>query len=82
MKPAKCWSPAWRVVAHVVLVVSLAFNVPININVNQPEGGAHMAKTMEKSTLSKKYNVRGKKNRNVKPTATTNCMAAAVRPSA
>ena len=84
LKPAKCWSPAWRTVAHVVLVLSLVFNIGININLDQPNGGAqHMAQTMRKSTLSKKYNARSKEHRNVaKPTATTNCMGACVRPLA
>ena len=83
MKPAKCWCPAWRAVAHVVLVLSLVFNIGININLDQPNGGAHMAKTIKKSTLSEKHNARRKANRNVaKPTATTNCMGARVRPSA
>lgn len=83
MKPAKCWCPAWRAVAHVVLVLSLVFNVGININLDQPNGGAHMAKTIKQSVLSKKYKARRKNNRNVaEPTATTNCMGARARQSA
>jgi hypothetical protein len=83
LKPAKCWCPAWRAVAHVVLVLSLVFNVGININLNQPKEGTHMAKTIKQSVLSKKSKARSKKHRNVaKPTATTNCMAASARRSA
>jgi len=60
-------------------------NVGININLDQPNGGAkHMAQqTIKKSTLSKKSNARRKTHRNVaKPAATTNCMGVWVRPLA
>lgn len=83
MKPAQCWCPAWRVVAHVVLVLSLVFNLRVNINLNQPKEGTHMAKTIKQSVLSKKYKARRKSNRHVaKPTATTNCVGAGARRSA
>ena len=75
-----CRGSAWRVVAHAVLVLSLVFNLRMNINLNQPKEGTHMAKTIKQSVLSKKYNARRKYNRNVtKPTATTNCMGASAR---
>lgn len=36
--------PTWRAVAHVILVLSLVFNLTLNVNVNQKKEGTHMAK--------------------------------------
>jgi hypothetical protein len=76
-----CRRPVWRIVAHAVLVLSLVFNVRMNINLNQPKEGTHMANTINKSKLSTKLNARSKTASAAKATG-TNCMGARVRRSA
>lgn len=72
--------PAWRAVAHAVLVLSLVFNVGISINLNQPKEGTHMAQTIGKSALSKNRNAR-RKNAIATKTTGTNCMGVRSRRS-
>jgi hypothetical protein len=81
MRPAMCRGPVWRTVAHAVLVLSLVFNLRMNINLNQPKEGTHMANTINKSKLSTQHNVRSKNASAVKTTG-TNCMGARARRSA
>jgi len=76
-----CRGSAWRVVAHAVLVLSLVFNLRMNINLNQPKEGTHMAQTIKKSELSKSRNARSKKAIATKTTG-TNCMGARTHRSA
>jgi hypothetical protein len=64
--------PIWRAVAHAVLVLSLVFNVGINISLNQPKEGTHMENTIKKSALSGKRNAGSTKR--AEKTTGTNCM--------
>jgi hypothetical protein len=79
--PAMRRRSAWRTVARAVLVLSLVLNVRMDINLNQPKEGTHMAHTIKKSNLSKQHNV-ASKNANATKTTGTNCMGARVRRSA
>ena len=71
--------PAWRAVAHVVLVLSLVINVGINISLYQPKEGKHMENTIKKSALSSKHHASSTKK--AEKTTGTNCMGVRSRRS-
>jgi hypothetical protein len=73
----------WRVVAHVILVLSLLFNLRMNVNINldQLTEGKHMDKIIKQSMLLNNRNASQKTEKLTKATV-TNCMGARTRRSA
>jgi hypothetical protein len=51
LSPA-CRVPTLRLVTHCILVLSLAFNLGININLNHPKEGLHMVKTTNSAKVA------------------------------
>ena len=71
--------PTWRTVAHVILVLTLVFNLRLNINLNQTKEGRHMAHTI-KSQLHTHCSQQDKAV-DTKKRAETDCMGARARRS-